>query len=169
VDANGAGNTVRFDNIRFYEDNKVQLSIVNKFVTYDSPFGDLPVPVRYGYDFTGWYDTQGNLVDSSTVAKHTSTLYLHSGWKLNNDSLNDDVVTVDFGLPVTFSPVENDNIFLDEASASGAQYTFVGLSKSGTDYSQSVSGNFGAFTLNGESFTYTPSGIMTSADVVNYR
>lgn len=169
VDANGAGNIVRFDNIRFYEDNKVQLSIVNKFVTYDSPFGELPVPVRYGYDFTGWYDTQGNLVDSSTVVKHTSTLYLHSGWKLNNDSLNDDVVTVDFGLPVTFSPVENDNIFLDEASASGAQYTFVGLSKSGTDYSQSVSGNFGAFTLNGESVTYTPSGIMTSADVVNYR
>ena len=169
LDANGSSNTVRFDNIRVYEDNEVEVSPVNKYVTYDSSFGELPVPVRYGYDFDGWYDSNNNKIDSSSVAKHTSTLFLHSEWKLNNDSLNDDVVTVDFGLPVTFSPIENDNIFNDEIAASGFKYIFVGLSDSDTSYSSSVEGDFGTFILNGENVTYTPTGIMNSSDVINYR
>ena len=36
-------------------------------VTYGQPIGELPVPVRAGYEFVGWFDAQGNEVTAETI------------------------------------------------------------------------------------------------------
>ena len=36
-------------------------------VTYGQPIGELPVPVREGYVFEGWFDAQGNEVTAETI------------------------------------------------------------------------------------------------------
>lgn len=56
----------------------------SKNVTYDSKYGDLPVPTRTGYTFKGWYteaDGQGSEVNAGTVVKETSAHTLHAYWK----------------------------------------------------------------------------------------
>ena len=59
-------------------------------VTYDQPIGQLPVPVRAGYVFDGWFDNDGNLVTADTrytwagmtsvTARWTEAEVLASGW-----------------------------------------------------------------------------------------
>ena len=41
----------------------------------------MPVAVRYGYTFTGWYTGDGYLVTLNTVFNHNTTLY--AGWQVN--------------------------------------------------------------------------------------
>ncbi len=56
----------------------------SKTVTYDSTYGDLPVPDRTGYTFKGWYteeNGQGSKVDAGTTVTTTSAHTLHAYWK----------------------------------------------------------------------------------------
>ncbi len=80
VDANGAGNTVRFDNIRVYEVNDVSVSPVNKYVTYDSTYGTLPTPTKPHYDFIGWYRQDGTKLEATEKVDILETLYVNSVW-----------------------------------------------------------------------------------------
>ncbi len=55
-----------------------------KVVTFDAPYGDLPVPLRLGYKFMGWYtdDVGGTLVNSSTKVAIPTSHVLYARWKL---------------------------------------------------------------------------------------
>lgn len=74
-------------------------SIASKEVTFDAPYGELPVPTRSGYDFLGWYtkpsdggaantgteitsETRYTLLNSEGTDGSNQTLYAR--WKNNN-------------------------------------------------------------------------------------
>lgn len=52
-----------------------------KTVTYDQRIGELPVPVRPGYIFTGWYDVNGNWNSANSIYKANGDTTLYAGWK----------------------------------------------------------------------------------------
>ena len=57
-------------------------SVVNKAITFNSPYGELPVPTRTGYTFNGWYKavSGGTLVNSSTVFTRYENQTLYAQW-----------------------------------------------------------------------------------------
>jgi len=67
--------TITFD----YNDNGVT-SDTTKEVDYDSPYGNLPVATRYGYDFDGWYNSSNQIVTSETIVKVLSDETLVAHW-----------------------------------------------------------------------------------------
>jgi len=55
----------------------------SKSVIYDSEYGALPVPTRYGYDFAGWYDNRegtGEAYTASSVVQKTANHWLYAKW-----------------------------------------------------------------------------------------
>ena len=49
-------------------------------VTYGQPVGQLPVPVREGYVFLGWFDETGSRYDASTVYSVAGDVTLTARW-----------------------------------------------------------------------------------------
>ena len=52
----------------------------SKDVTFDAAYGELPTPTRTGYDFTGWFDADGNEVTASTVFSTADDVTLTAQW-----------------------------------------------------------------------------------------
>jgi uncharacterized repeat protein (TIGR02543 family) len=55
-------------------------------VTYDSPYGELPIAVAKGYTFDGWYldnETFKEKVTEDTIVKKAELHRLYAGWKIN--------------------------------------------------------------------------------------
>lgn len=52
-----------------------------KTVTYNQRIGELPVPTRPGYVFTGWYDANGNWNSADSIYKANGDTTLYAGWK----------------------------------------------------------------------------------------
>ena len=65
----------------FFDANGGTVSTQSMTVYYDGSYGELPVPVRAGYSFDGWYTgaEDGGKVDSGAPATltHDQTLYAH--------------------------------------------------------------------------------------------
>ncbi len=53
-----------------------------KLVTYDAPVGELLVPVRTNYRFTGW-TMSGTPVTTDTVYQTPGSMYIYAQWELN--------------------------------------------------------------------------------------
>lgn len=165
VDANGSNNTVTFNNIRVYEDTDITVSPVNKYVTYDSAYGTLPTPKKSGYEFIGWFDSNGTQVTASSILAQASTVYLNSKWVIADSALTADAYVLDFGLKAEFSPLDNDTIL----KADGGTYSLSGVSTDGKTASGSVTGAYGTFTVSGDKVVYTPTAVMNGSDVVYYH
>lgn len=58
----------------------------SKSVTYGQPYGSLPVPVRAGYRFDGWFTaaTGGTQVTAETVVTVTSAQTLYAQWTVQS-------------------------------------------------------------------------------------
>lgn len=86
VDANGANNTVRFENIRVTENGHVDNAVSfcpTKTFTYDGTYSALPTPTRENYRFLGWYTEPnggGTKINSSDTVKITEKTHLYSHW-----------------------------------------------------------------------------------------
>lgn len=54
----------------------------SKNVNYGKAYGDLPLPVREGYEFNGWYTDvkAGNLIDKNTIVTAVSDQVLYARW-----------------------------------------------------------------------------------------
>ena len=52
-----------------------------KEVTYGETYGTLPTPTRDGFEFEGWYDDNGNKVESTTIVDVTKDTTLIAKWK----------------------------------------------------------------------------------------
>ncbi|MDD6659764.1 MAG: InlB B-repeat-containing protein [Eubacteriales bacterium] len=59
----------------------------SKPVTYNTSYGTLPTPVRDGYTFSGWYNTDGQKVNSSTVHNEKNDIELIAHWQKNTYNL----------------------------------------------------------------------------------
>ena len=70
-----------------FDPNGGSVDPTSKNVTYDSVYGDLPVPTRDGYGFKGWYTAleNGTEVKSDTVMKNAGTQTLYAIWEENDD------------------------------------------------------------------------------------
>lgn len=76
----------------------------SKSVTYGQPYGSLPVPVRAGYRFDGWFTvaTGGTQVTAETVVTVTTAQTLYAHWTVQSivhvkgadGALHDGIVTV---------------------------------------------------------------------------
>lgn len=59
------------------------VSVASKTVTSGEAYGSLPVPVRDGYEFKGWFTASlgGECVTSSTIVGRTFTHWLYAQWE----------------------------------------------------------------------------------------
>ncbi len=80
IDANGSSNTVKFDNIRVWENTGIEVSPVNKVVEGGTEYGELPTPVREGYKFEGWENAEGQRVNAEDIVNSSETVNLYSQW-----------------------------------------------------------------------------------------
>ena len=169
VDANNANNSVTFSDIRVYEvdtcASDVNVPYSNKAVTYGEEFGALPVPTREGYDFVGWYDASGNEVTADATVTYTQTTTLYSKWEINDTALVEDTLAVDFGLPATINPLDNDTVF----NRDGSSKTVVGLSADGTSYSTALDTDYGTLSLSDGIVTFTPDTVVSGEATVYYQ
>ncbi|MBS7286012.1 MAG: InlB B-repeat-containing protein [Kiritimatiellae bacterium] len=62
--------------------NDGSVSPTSKEVTYASTYGDLPIPMRTGYTFDGWYTSAsgGTKIEASSTVSITSAQTLHAHW-----------------------------------------------------------------------------------------
>ena len=74
----------------FFNPNGGTVYTASKTVTYDSPYGDtteaLPIPLREGYTFNGWWtglNGTGDLISQDTIVKITSAQTLYAHWQAN--------------------------------------------------------------------------------------
>lgn len=59
------------------------VDIKNMDVVFGSPYGELPKPIKFGYEFLGWYTEggrNGTFVDSSTIVDHDENIVLYAHW-----------------------------------------------------------------------------------------
>ncbi len=84
IDANNDGETVKFENIRVYEEGTVAdgVSYVAPITaTYNSTYGTLPTPTREGYHFLKWVDADGNeIIKTGETVTITENTPLYSTW-----------------------------------------------------------------------------------------
>ncbi len=126
VDANGSGNAVRFENIRAYDAAETTyLETVNKYVEFADPYGELPVPVKVGQVFRGWVDENGNAVTAEKLMEETDTVFLTSTWTTDANSISNDTVVVEYGMPVVIDVRANDE--------SGATVNAIGVASIADD------------------------------------
>jgi len=65
-----------------YDPNGGSVTLGGKEVTYDLAYGNLVIPIREGYTFTGWY-FNGNKVDNNTLVNTTENHTLVASWSKN--------------------------------------------------------------------------------------
>lgn len=59
-----------------------------KYAYYDRIYGDLPVPTKYGYTFSGWTNEKGDMVSCNTSMRYSSgEVTLYANYKICNISL----------------------------------------------------------------------------------
>ncbi len=74
--------TIKFDLNDSQGKSTASCSEASRRITDGEPYGELPVPVREGYDFLGWYTSAsgGTQVSASTTAGTNATVYAH--WQI---------------------------------------------------------------------------------------
>ena len=65
--------TFNVNNGEILENNKKQ-------VTYNEHYGELPIPKRAGYTFTGWFDPVSNEITQSSIVDLTEDIVLTARW-----------------------------------------------------------------------------------------
>ena len=164
MDANGSDNAVRFENIRVNDTaNRTYLETVNKYVKYSKTYGELPVPVKPGQEFLGWVDAKGNPVTAETLMESASTVYLTSTWTTDTNSVSDDTIIIEYGLPVKIDIGANDKSTAAVTSIGVVQIDDANLGHTGHPNSKFATATTSVELANGNAvlnadgtITYTP-------------
>ena len=119
-----------------FDANGGTVSLKSKQVSSDSPYGDLPVPLRSGYVFDGWYTakTGGTKVTAQTIVEATSNHTLYALWTPETYVVTldagggigvPDSITVSFGgkYDGLTEPVKEDAVFGGWYTESGIKVT----------------------------------------------
>ena len=110
-----------------------------KTVYYGGRFGELPEPVRNGYDFTGWHlgSETGELVTSDTEVDFSSSERLYASWKVKVYTIKYDA-NGGTGAPPAQYKTHGKSISLSNQQPSREHYSFLGwftsTDASGTEY-----------------------------------
>lgn len=122
IDANGSNNTVKFSNIRVWEDTGITVSPVNKVVGNGNQYGTLPTPTRVGYTFNGWKNANDEWVNENDEVNSATTVNLYSDWteKQYGIFFNTNGGSGEYGeLSVTYS---GEFVLPDNLTAEGAKF-----------------------------------------------
>lgn len=65
----------------FFDANGGTVTPEQKEVTYNTTYGELPIPTRTGYQFLRWLDDNNNEVTSDTIVTITKNQTLKAAWK----------------------------------------------------------------------------------------
>ena len=65
----------------FFDANGGDCDTVEKKVTFDSIYGDLPTAIRNGYTFLGWFTEDDKEVTAESIFAYTENQTLYSHWK----------------------------------------------------------------------------------------
>lgn len=67
----------------FFQPEGGSLNVKEKTVVYGSTYGSLPVPVRQGYQFTGWFDSRsgGTQISDKSYLRHAGNQNLYARWR----------------------------------------------------------------------------------------
>ncbi|MCR5523074.1 MAG: InlB B-repeat-containing protein, partial [Clostridia bacterium] len=63
-----------------FDANGGSISQASKTVTYDSEIGELPVPVKQGYIFSGWFNEKGRQFKPESIVKFNADQNLTARW-----------------------------------------------------------------------------------------
>ena len=65
-----------------FDSNEGSVGTSEKTVTYDDEYGELPTPIRTGYDFVGWYTAKedGTEITENLVVKTASNQTVYACW-----------------------------------------------------------------------------------------
>ena len=107
-----------------FDVNGGTVSETSKEVTYGLTYGDLPIPEKQGYTFTGWYDSEGNSVNNTTTVNTLADQTLTAQWKANEYKVtfNANQGTVS----ITDKMVTYNNSYGDLPTPQREGYTFAG-------------------------------------------
>ncbi len=118
-----------------------------------------------GSTFTVDYITDGALNENGGIT-------LHAIWKLGDDCCSPDTQIIDFGLPVTFNPYENDNPAIITQAMNVCKNDFlIGFNTDGSDSftTNSIETEYGSFAFNENAeVTFTPDGVLNESAQVYY-
>jgi len=64
-------------------------------VTYDQPYGEIPDPVRPGYDFIGWKTDDNEIITEESIVKIPYDHTLTAEWKVKQTGIKGKIVWVD--------------------------------------------------------------------------
>ena len=79
--------------ITFNPRSGATLDTTSKNVTYNQPYGELPTPIKEGYTFIGWFDSNNNKIESDTIVKITKNSTLTAKYEVKKYTVtykNDD-------------------------------------------------------------------------------
>ena len=93
--------TVKFDAVGG------QVDPVAKSVKYGDTYGELPVPEREGYVFTGWFTSSGALIKNDTIVLTASDHTLTAQWSAN-------IVKITYGKDAFYYRYENNAYYSDQ-------------------------------------------------------
>ncbi len=82
-----------------FDANGGPVTPISAMVIFDAPYGTLPVPVRDGHAFAGWWDDvegAGVQVNDAMLVSTATNHSLYAAWQINSHSLD---VTSGYGLP----------------------------------------------------------------------
>ncbi len=108
-------------------------------VSFNGTYGDLPVPVREGYEFLGWFSSAhtGNQILGTDIVTATGTFILYAHWRkiiyVESVKLNKSEISLEIGQTDTLKaevlPEDADN---KEISWQSSDSTIAGIDESGT-------------------------------------
>ena len=110
--------TIEFDTNGGTLDNNV------KKVTYDSPYGELPIPEKEGYTFENWLDENDQIITSNKTVKITGTQTLYATYSKNTYTLKFNALEGSVNKDFIYVVYDEEYGELPEATRTG--YTFDG-------------------------------------------
>ena len=138
-----------------FNPNGGSVSPTTKVVTYEEPYGELPLPKKDGYNFNGWIDENGNKILNSTIVTISKNHTLKATWSTITYSVAYDLEKGTFGAqhPNTVyydneftvnTPTKSIKLIFD-AGSTGATFDYTGAGVSGNN--QSVPYTFNGWTI----------------------
>lgn len=118
-----------------FDPSRGTVDVESKEIEFGSPYGTLPTPYRFGYDFLGWYTESGRageLVSEDTIVDYDGNMVLYAHWSAIQ-------VTVIFDPNSGVCAEESRDYEFDEIYASfptptKTGYTFIGWQTSNGEY-----------------------------------
>lgn len=95
-----------------FDGNGGNVSLGKITVTYDKEYDTLPIPIRNGYSFNGWYTAAngGTKISEESIVKTTSNQKLYAQW------------TADFGIDKKEITIKNGEQYTITANQSNLTY-----------------------------------------------